>query len=518
MRQRRPAERPVAGLRLLTPCLVGICFVVAIVTSLGAPLVPSVAAATHVSLATAQWMLTAALLTGALATPILGHLSDGDHQRVLVLVTLAVVLAGCLLAVFARNFPQLVVARGLQGTGFGVIAVSMSIARRHQAAERARRTVAVLSITTTVGVGLGYPIAGLLDTVAGYRSTFWLGVGVAGVVLVLSWFILPAAGRDHPSRIDRWSAVLLVVSLSGVILTLSDGQQWGWTSPTTLAVGIGALTVLVVWITRELGANEPIVALRLLARRGVLSADISVFLVSLTMYLYMPIVVDVVQQPSYRGVGLGHSALVAGCVFIPMSACTVIASVATPSLTRLVSVRGLVPLGGLIFAIAMSFFAVWHDAVWQAFASMALLGLGCGLTFAAMPRMIVDALPPEVTGHAMGLYQVLRSIGMTAGSALGALVLSAHTAPGDLVPSEAGDQASLLTGAALCLLTGAVSYGLAAPAGNREASRRPRAQFGPQVAGRRWPRYSAPSRGSAAARSARGVPRQEGAGPVEHLG
>jgi MFS family permease len=101
-------------------------------TSLGAPLLPSIADATHVSLATAQWILTAALLAGGLATPIMGHLADGPRQRTVVLTTLVILIAGSVLAVFAPTFAILVLARGLQGVGFGVVPVTMAIARRHQ--------------------------------------------------------------------------------------------------------------------------------------------------------------------------------------------------------------------------------------------------------------------------------------------------------------------------------------------------------------------------------------------------
>ena len=133
-------------------------------TSLGAPLLPSIADAMHVSLATAQWILTAALLAGGLATPIMGHLADGPRQRSVVLTTLVILIAGSVLAVFAPTFAILVLARGLQGVGFGVVPVTMAIARRHQSAPVAARTVATLSVTTAVGVGLGYPLSGLLDS------------------------------------------------------------------------------------------------------------------------------------------------------------------------------------------------------------------------------------------------------------------------------------------------------------------------------------------------------------------
>jgi predicted MFS family arabinose efflux permease len=428
-------------------------------TSLGAPLLPSIAAATHVSLANAQWILTAALLAGGLATPIMGHLADGPRQRTVVLITLMILIAGSALAVFAPTFVILVVARGLQGVGFGVVPVTMAIARRHQSAAVAARTVATLSVTTAVGVGLGYPLSGLLDSEFGYRAAFWLGVGVATAALIMAARYLPrGGGRVEAAGLDLWSAVLMCVSLSGLLLLCSDGQQLGWTSPTVLVALPASLALVAVWIRRELRSSEPLVDFRVAAYRSVLTADISTLLVSASMYLYLPIVIDIVQSPPDHGVGLGESVLVAGFVLVPMSACTLAASLSFSRLVGLIGQHRMLPAGCLAFASTMVFFALAHNALWQAFVSMALLGVGCGLSWSAMPRMIVSAVAPGQTGHAMGLYQLLRSIGMALGSSLAGVLLGAFTPAGTALPTVGGYRAALLAGAALCVTTAIVSY------------------------------------------------------------
>ena len=146
--------------KALVPTLVLVGALVAIVSSLGALLIPSIARADHVSLSTAQWLLTAALLTGALATPIMGRLADGPRQRDVILGALAVVLVGCVLAAVSDQFIVVVAGRALQGFGLGLLPVTMAIARRHLSVEKAGRTIATLSITVAVGGGLGYPLTG----------------------------------------------------------------------------------------------------------------------------------------------------------------------------------------------------------------------------------------------------------------------------------------------------------------------------------------------------------------------
>ena len=454
----------------LTATLVLTCLVVATMTSLGTPLLPSIAAATHVSLGTGQWILTAALLSGGLATPIMGHLADGPQQRQVVLTTLTIVLAGSVLAVTAPTFGLLVVARAMQGCGFGVVPVTMAIARRHQESRQAARTVATLSVTTAVGVGLGYPMSGLLDTVYGYRAAFWLGVVVAAAALVCAWLWIPASDGDRPpARLDAWSTGLMCISLTGALLTWSEGQQWGWTSPAVLIAGPSSLVLAAIWVRRELRLANPLVDFRIAANPIVLTADICTLLVSITMYLYMPTVVDIVQARPDDGIGLGQSVLVSGLVLVPMSACTLAASLSTARVPPRIARTVLLPGGCLVFAVAMVFFAFAHSQLWEAFVSMSLLGVGVGLTFSVMPRMIVATVDPSVTGHALGLYQVLRGIGMAIGSALCGVLIAAYTPAGATLPAAAGYKAALLVGGGLCVATAVLAAVLPVALGARAA-------------------------------------------------
>jgi MFS family permease len=84
------------------------------------------------------------------------------------------------------------------------------------------------------------------------------------------------------------------------------------------------------------------------------------------------------------------------------------------------------------------FIAVFHTALWQAFVMMAGLGVGIGLTSAAIPGLIVGAVPESETGSAMGFYQVVRYVGFSLGSALTASILAGHTPHGQHLPTESG--------------------------------------------------------------------------------
>src|SRR3954454_5751191 len=184
--------------RRLVPVLVYLGMVTSVVSSLVAPLVPTIARETHVSLSVAQWSLTISLLMGAVATPTLGRLGDGRHRRPAVLGALATVVLGSVLAAVPGPFALLLVGRGLMGVGLGLIPLTMAIARDALEGERRTRVVGLLSITAVAGIGLGYPVTGLIAEHLSFRAGFWCGAVVVAIGLLLAWVTVPSTS-DRPA-------------------------------------------------------------------------------------------------------------------------------------------------------------------------------------------------------------------------------------------------------------------------------------------------------------------------------
>ncbi len=455
---------------LLVPTLVFIGLLVAVVSSLGAPLIPTIAQDDHVTLSTAQWVLTAALLTGALATPVMGRLADGARQRAVILVTLSVVLAGCVLSALATSFVVLVVGRGLQGVGLGLLPVNMAIARRNLDRPRAARAIATLSVSTAIGAGLGYPLTALVAQLFDVRAAYWFGAIVVVCALACSLVVLPARTPAAPISFDVLGAVLLSLAVTGISVALSEGGNWGWASGRTLGVVGLCVVLLAAWVPHELRTVDPLVNLHHLANRSVLMADIAGFLMSLSMYLVVPIVVEFIQIPPSAGFGFGASILLSGFVLTPLSIGTFLASRLLVPYERRFGVRSMIPVGALVFGSASTYFALDHGSLWQAFLTMGIVGLGIGFTFAAMPGFIIRAVPTTETGSATGFYQVLRNIGLSVGSALGAAVLLGYTAHGATFPDLGGFRVALLLSTGLAVLTAVLAFvlpGRPGPAGPR---------------------------------------------------
>jgi MFS family permease len=444
--------------RLLVPTLVLSGSLMSVVSSLGANLVPTLSRSDGVSLSTGEWILTITLLTGALATPVMGRLADGPRQRAVILVALASVVVGCVVSAVSIGFTVLIVGRALQGVGLGLLPVAMAMARRNLAPESARQTIATLSVSTALGAGLGYPVAGLIAQVLNFRAAYWFGAITVAGALVLAALVLPPRSAAPSRRFDVVGAALLSLVVIGVSVVLSEGGEWGWTSARSLGVVAASVVLLAVWIPYELRCVEPLVTLRQVRNRSVLTADASGFLISIALYLLLPVIVEFVQIPRSAGYGFGASLVVSGLVLVPLSAGSFVSSRVLRVYERRFGPRTMIPLGSVVFALAALFFAFEHSALWEAFVTSAICGLAVGFTTGSMPGFIVRAVAQSETGSATGFYQVVRSIGLTVGSALSAAVLLSHTRHGQSLPDVSGFKVALIIASALCLATALVSF------------------------------------------------------------
>src|SRR5699024_1323455 len=162
-----------------------------IVSSLGMLLVPSVAAEFDITVSTAQWMLTVNLLVGAVATPIMGRLADGPHTRRLLLSSLRVIFVGSIIATLAPNFTVFLLGRALQGLLYGTVPISIALARRHLSYVASQPAISTLSVTVSIGMGLGYPLTGVLAALFDHRAAFAFAALFVVTAAVGVWRFVP---------------------------------------------------------------------------------------------------------------------------------------------------------------------------------------------------------------------------------------------------------------------------------------------------------------------------------------
>lgn len=444
--------------RALVPVLVSLCMLVAIISSLGAPLIPTIAAVDHVSVSDAQWSLTATMLVGAVATPTMGRLGDGPHRKKVILTGLGVVIVGSLLAALPLGFACLIVGRALQGVGMGLVPLAIATARDSVPPQRARSALSTLSLTTAAGVGIGYPVTGLLAQTLGMYAGFWFAVIATVLAFVAAALVLPKTPQRPAHPMDVPGALLLAFGMGGLLFALTEGENWGWGSPRLLVLGAVSLLVLLGWALHGLRTAHPLVDLRLIRDRTVFAAHLTTMMGGIGMYLLISLVTRYVQTPSSAGYGLGASVVVTGLILVPFSVGSLAAGRVVRILVRTQTPVRLLPVSCLLSLTALLTFVFAHGQLWQIFVTMTVAGLGVGMNFAVTPGLVVASVPAHETGSAMSFNQVVKYIGYSAGSALSAVILQAATSPGQGFPPESGYRTAGLTGCAVWAATAVIGY------------------------------------------------------------
>ncbi len=407
------------------------------VASLGTPLLPTIQHSDHVSLAASQWALTISLLAGAVLTPVLGRLGDGRARRPVTLGAVAVMLAGCVLSAVPAGFTVFLIGRALQGAGFGLVPLATAIARDDLPAEQARSAIALIGVTTAAGIGIGYPLVGLLAQYLGVGAPFWLVAVLSAVALVAAAVVLPPSPRRQ-AHVDLAGAVLLALGIAGLLLVLAQGPAWGWLSPVSVLSGVLSLGLLAAWAAVALRAQHPLVDLRLLHRRPVLAANVTAFLVAIGFYPLGPLVVRYVQTPPSAGYGFAAPVVIAGLMLTPFSLASFAAARVARPLARRSSAE-LVVAGSCVLLIAsLILFGLARSAYWQIVLAMALDGFGVGCVYAVNPLQITSGVPAHETGSAISFYQLARTVAYAIGSALSATMLALSIPPGQPYPTYVG--------------------------------------------------------------------------------
>jgi len=200
----------------------------AVLQSLVAPALGTIGTDLGVSTTDASWVLTAYLLSASVLTPILGRLGDMVGKRKIIIVVLALLLVGTVLAALAPNLGVLVVARVLQGAAGAVMPLSIGIVRDELPKERVSVTIGLLSAIFGIGAGVGIVTAGPIVEALSWHWLFWLPAVLVAIALLGAIFGIPESPVRTPGRLDLVGTGILTVGLVSLLLAIGVGQKWGW--------------------------------------------------------------------------------------------------------------------------------------------------------------------------------------------------------------------------------------------------------------------------------------------------
>jgi MFS family permease len=403
------------------------------------PLLPQLEKEYSLSPGQASWGISALTLAGAAWAPTLTRLGDKLGMRRLVLASLVLSALGNLLSAVAHSFPLFVVSRAVLGLSAAVPLIYAILRARSTSASRTNRGVGILTTATGAGVGVSFLLSGVIIQAHGsVRTVFWVMAALSVVALALTWWMLPDAQTRSAHPIDWGGAIGVSAGLVCIVLAITQGNTWHWSSGQVIGLFIGGAAIFALWALYESRQPHPLINVRRVFNRtstpafivGGLCASLGIYtnLVQVT-YLEMP--------KQLVGYGLSQSVLQCAYILCAISAAAVVSGLlCAPVITRFGP--GLVMAAAGVLAAADFFVVAYaHDQIWQYVVANIVWGVAFAFGYAAAYAAFLQVAGPGEAAMFSSANSVFTAAIAGLGPGIFTAILTSRTIPHTPIPDPA---------------------------------------------------------------------------------
>src|SRR3954468_6527196 len=312
-------------------------------TSAVSILLPAISEDTGMSVNTLQWAVTGYSLMGAATIVTSGAMGDVFGRKRVFRLGLLLFTASCVLIALSSSGGMVIAGRVIQGAaGATILACGLSLLSVANPGKSQLRAVSLWGAAAAVGAAAGPLLGGVLVEVASWQALFWVDAGVAVVCILLTAAkVTESRDPDRPRSIDFAGSLLVGLTLMPLVLAVSKGSDWGWTSLATL----GSLAVSVAagfaFVAVEKRVAVPMLDLALLRNRVLVGSTIAILIGAGTINALMYLLSLYFQDPN----PLGFTTLQAGLATLPATVGLVAIAAAVPRLTARLGGRQVVAIG-----------------------------------------------------------------------------------------------------------------------------------------------------------------------------
>jgi EmrB/QacA subfamily drug resistance transporter len=365
-----------------------------------------------------QWVISAYALAFGGFLLLGGRLADILGRRQVFMVGLVIFAVGSLLCGLAWSDESLIAARALQGLGAAAITPSALSILTTTFAEGRERNIALGAWGAVGGFGAaaGVLMGGILTDLLSWEWIFYVNVPISLAALALAPVLLSESRDAHGQSHDIPGAVLVTAGLSLLVLGITQGYGWGWSSTETIGVFVASAILLVAFVLWESRQRDPLVPLSIFVRLQTLTASNVVMFVMGTAMFSMFLMLTLYMQQV-----LGYSPLETGLGYLAVAGTAVIwANVAAVAVNR-VGVKPALVFGMVLLTIGLLYFtqvsvngSYWTDL----FPGFLIIGLAIPFAFVPLTIAALAGTRPNEAGLASGLINTSQQIGGAVGIAL----------------------------------------------------------------------------------------------------
>lgn len=371
------------------------------------------------------WISVAYALSFTVLQPIFGHLADLYGRKRFFIGGLAVFTLGAALAALSWNVPSMAAFRFLQGVGSAaVFPVGMAYIGQTFSPEERGKAMGIWGIAGGAAPAIGPTLGGIILDASGWRAIYWFSVAIGLVSLLVPLRFLRESSRPTRGSTDYAGSAALFVGVGSLLLAVSQGRAWGWTSPPTLGLIGLALVGFILLAAIERRARSPVIDLVLAGNATFAAAALVAFISFAALQGTLFLLPFFLMQ--IHGYGGGEVGLLLLPFFLPMAAASPVAGL----LTDRIGTRPTALVGMTLATVALGLFSRLDEQTpyWAVAGIALILGLGIATALPPLGKVVIGLVPRAKMASASGLFSMARSLGGPFGVAIFASVVAERTA------------------------------------------------------------------------------------------
>jgi EmrB/QacA subfamily drug resistance transporter len=399
-----------------------------------------------------QWVISAYALVFGGFLLLGGRAADLLGRRRMFLIGLVVFTSASLLAALAWSEASLIGARAVQGLGAAVIAPAALSILMTTFSEGKERNIAlgVWGAVGGFGAAAGVLLGGVFTDLLSWEWIFFLNIPVGITALALAPFLLGESRDARANGFDALGAVLVTGGLSTAVYGITQANDWGWSSATTIGVFAAAVALLAGFVLRELHTSDPLMSFSIFRIKTVSGANIAGFILGTALFSMFLMLTLYMQQV------LGYSPLETGVAYIAVAGTSIVWAMVAQQLVTKVGVKPVLVTGMSLLTLGLLYFtqvSVDGSYLGDLLPGFLVIAVGMAFSFVSISIAALAGVPADEAGIASGLINTSQQIGGALGIAVLSSVAVAHTTDatkaGEAVPQAltSGFQAAFWVGA-----------------------------------------------------------------------
>src|SRR5580658_5727624 len=370
---------------------------------------PVISAALHADTGDLQWLVDAYTLVFAGVMLPAGMLGDRLGRKRLLLAGLAVFLAASLWCALSDSAGELIAARALMGLGAGIVfPLSLAVVSAAFGDDDDRpKAIGILAAAVALGLPLGPVLGGLLLQHFSWHSVFWINVPAVCATLAAGAVLMPESRNPAAPPLDAPGALVSAGAVTGLVWGVINGQEHGWTAPSTWVLLAGSAVLVAAFLARERRSANPVIDPALFRDRRFTWGTVATVAVTVALFGILFVV------PQYLQSVLGDDPISAGLRLLPMMGGLLVAGGVAGQVVRAAGTRLTVAAGLGLLTGGLVMLSQIHLATGYAYvaAGLALCGLGTGASIAAAMDAVMAAAGGDEAGTGASVNSTLRQVG-----------------------------------------------------------------------------------------------------------